>query len=60
MMRTPGELTGTAQATAYSSSPGFIALVGMTIRSWTSEAALMCNLAPRITMPSGRRSTTRT
>ena len=40
-------------------SPGFIALVGITIRSCAIDAPVMCSLAPRITTPSLRRSTTR-
>ena len=56
---TPGELTGTAHPIAYASSPGFIALVGITIRSCAIDAPVMCSLAPRITTPSLRRSTTR-
>jgi len=44
---------------AYASSPGFIALVGITIRSWLIEAPVMWSFAQRITTPSLRRSTTR-
>lgn len=42
---TPGELTGTAQAMAYASSPGFIALVGIVIISWLRVEGLLVLLA---------------
>ena len=58
MIFTPGAFTGTIAAMAYSSSPAFIDLVGIVIRSWPSDAAVMCSLAPRMTTPSGLRSTT--
>ena len=58
MTLTPGALTGTAQAIAYSSSPGRIALVGSTTCSWPTEEPLMCILQPLMYTPSEVRSTT--
>jgi hypothetical protein len=48
----PGELTGTPQATAQASSPSFICFVGRTSNSWRIAAPRMRSFAPRSTTPS--------